>query len=237
MRTEPSPRKTSAKRRRRAPSVDSIYERILNAVMEHRLPPGTKLIEEKLAGVFEVSRTKIRQVLARLAHDGVATVYPNRGTFVASPTVEEARHVLEARRLVEPALIGRLADTHTREELRRLRDHVALESKARAANERRMIIRLSGEFHMLIAEMAGNPFLAKSLRELTTLTCLIIALYDSPTIPSCLHNEHDDIVDAVAAGDTKRATTLMVAHLNHVERALDMHVPASEEIDLEAVFA
>jgi DNA-binding GntR family transcriptional regulator len=218
MRTEPSPRKTSAKRRGRTPSVDSIYERILNAVMEHRLPPGTKLIEEKLAGVFDVSRTKIRQVLARLAHDGVATVYPNRGTFVASPTVEEARHVLEARRLVEPALIGRLADTHTKDELRRLRDHVALESKARAANERRMIIRLSGEFHMLIAEMAGNPFLAKSLRELTTLTCLIIALYDSPTVPACLHNEHDDIVDAVA-------------------RALDMHVPASEEIDLEAVFA
>jgi len=238
MSTELPPRgKTSAKRRTPAPSVEAIYERILNAVMEHRLPPGTKLIEEKLGAAFSVSRTKIRQVLGRLAHDGVATVYPNRGTFVSSPTVEEARHVLEARRLIEPALIRQFAEAGTKEQLARLREHVTLESKARAANERRSIIRLSGEFHMLIADMAGNPFLAKSLRELATLTCLIIALYDSPTVPACLHNEHEDIVDAVAAGDAKRAAALMVTHLNHVERALDMHVPVSEEIDLEAVFA
>jgi DNA-binding GntR family transcriptional regulator len=235
-REAPSPEITG-KRRAPAPSVEAMHERILNAVMEHRLPPGTKLIEEKLATAFHVSRTKVRQVLGRLAHDGVATVYPNRGTFVSSPTVEEARHVLEARRLIEPALIRQLADAGTKEQLGRLREHVTLESKARAANERRAIIRLSGEFHMLIADMAGNPYLAKSLRELATLTCLIIALYDSPTVPACLHNEHEDIVDAVAARDAKRAGTLMVTHLNHVERALDMHVPASAEIDLEAVFA
>jgi DNA-binding GntR family transcriptional regulator len=232
-------RSSGAGRKRRAPatSVESIYERILAAVMEHRLPPGTKLIEERLGAAFRVSRTKIRQVLGRLAHDGVVTVYPNRGTFVSSPTVEEARHVLDARRLIEPALIRQIATSATPRQIARLREHVSLESRARAANDRRTIIRLSGEFHILIADMAGNPYLAKPLRELASLTCLIIALYDSPTVPACLHNEHDDIVDAVAAKDAERAATLMVSHLGHVERALDMHVPASEEIDLEAVFA
>jgi len=129
MSAELAPHNARSKRRAPAPSVDSIYERILNAVMEHRLPPGTKLIEEKLAGVFSVSRTKIRQVLGRLAHDGVVTVYPNRGTFVSSPTVEEARHVLEARRLIEPALIRQFAEAGTKEQLGRLREHVALESR------------------------------------------------------------------------------------------------------------
>ena len=69
------------------PSVDEISERILQAIWEHRLPPGTKLVEEKLSEVFGVSRTKIRLALARLSHDSILTVEPNRGTFVSSPTV------------------------------------------------------------------------------------------------------------------------------------------------------
>jgi len=233
MSTEVSAPKTAAKRRTPAPSVDTIYERILNAVMEHRLPPGTKLIEEKLGAAFSVSRTKIRQVLGRLAHDGVVTVYPNRGTFIASPTVDEARHVLDARRLIEPAMIAQLAATASKEQLRRLREHVSLESRARAANERRTIIRLSGEFHMLVAEMAGNPFLAKPLRELATLTCLIIALYDKPSVPHCLDDEHVTILEALAAEDGKRVAALMVEHLNHVENGLDLTLSEAKPIDLE----
>src|SRR4051794_30098757 len=67
------------------PSVDTIHQRVLLAIIEHRLPPGTKLGEEKLGKVFGVSRTQIRQVLERLAHDSIVTVVPNRGAFVSSP--------------------------------------------------------------------------------------------------------------------------------------------------------
>ena len=66
-------------------------------------PRRTKLVEEKLASVFGVSRTKIRLALARLSHDGILTTEPNRGTFVSSPTIEQARQVFVARRLLEPA--------------------------------------------------------------------------------------------------------------------------------------
>ena len=205
--------------------------------MEHRLPPGTKLIEERLAEVFGVSRTKVRLALARLAHDNIVTIYPNRGTFVARPTVEEARHVFDARRLIEPVLARRIAATAMREQVVALRDRVAKESAARETNDRRTIIRLSGEFHIELAEVAGNPFVVRSVRELASLTCLIIALYDSPHAPACPHHEHGDIVDAIAKRDGERAARLMHAHLDHVERTLDLNAPAGDEIDLEAVFA
>ena len=136
-----------------AASVDAISDKILGAIWEHRLPPGTKLGEEKLATVFGVSRTKIRLALGKLSHDSILTVEPNRGTFVSSPTVAEARQVLNARRLVEAALMRDLCATIRREQLARLRKNIALESEARARNDRRAIIRLSGEFHTLIAEM------------------------------------------------------------------------------------
>jgi DNA-binding GntR family transcriptional regulator len=219
------------------PSVDRIHQRVLTAIVEHRLPPGTKLGEERLAKVFGVSRTQIRQVIERLAHDSIVTVVPNRGAFVSSPTVEEAHEVFAARRLIEPDLIRQTARTATPADIKRLRAHVDKEQAARHANDKRAIIRLSGEFHQLVADIAGNRFLAKTMRELETLTCLVIILYDAPNAPACPYHEHTDLVDAIEARDEKRAAAQMVEHLGHVESALNFQRSADGEIDFEAVFS
>lgn len=219
------------------PSVDTIHQRVLTAIVEHRLPPGTKLGEERLAKVFGVSRTQIRQVLERLSHDSIVTVVPNRGAFVSSPTVEEAREVFAARRLIEPDLVRQATVAAKRADIQRLRDHVAKESAARAANDKRAIVRLSGEFHQVIADIAGNRFLAKTMRELETLTCLVIILYDAPNMPSCPYHEHSDLVDVIEARDAERAASLMIEHLRHVEAALDFNRSDDHDIDFEAVFS
>jgi DNA-binding GntR family transcriptional regulator len=219
------------------PSVDTIHQRVLGAIVEHRLPPGTKLGEERLARVFGVSRTQVRQVIERLSHDRIVTVVPNRGAFVSSPTVEEAREVFAARRVIEPELIRQALRVANKDDIRRLRAHVAQESAARAANDKRAIVRLSGEFHQLIAEVAGNRYLAKTLRDLETLTCLVIILYDAPNMPACPYHEHSDLVDAIEARDEKRAAEHMVEHLQHVEASLHFERAPDGEIDFEAVFA
>ena len=213
---------------------DAIYERILAAIFDHRLPPGTKLGEDRLASIFGVSRARIRRVLPRLAHEGLVTLEPNRGAFVAKPTVAEARDVFQARRLIEPGIVENLmSQPELGATLAKLRRHVATESKARAAGDTRAIVRLSGEFHMLLADAAGNALLAKTMRELASLTCLIIALYDRPTVPSCLGEEHGEIVAAIASGERKRAAELMIHHLNHVEQNLDLTVVETAPIELE----
>jgi DNA-binding GntR family transcriptional regulator len=216
---------------------DVVYERILTALMEHRLTPGTKLVEEKLAGIFNVSRTRIREVLARLSHEGVVVIVPNRGAFVASPTVEEARAVFGARRLVEPALVRQLCERTHRDDISRLNEHVEREAAARLANDRRAIIRLSGEFHVLIAELLGNPVMTKLMRELASLTCLIIVLYDSPSVPSCPHHEHSDIIGAIAAGDAEAAIECMIGHLEHIEHVLRLSDSRGAEMDLKEIFS
>jgi DNA-binding GntR family transcriptional regulator len=247
MLTPRSKRVKSAPQRARAASrgarartpmtVDAIYDRVLGAIMAHQVPPGTKLVEERLASAFGVSRTKIRQALGRLAHDGIVTMYPNRGAFVASPSVEDAHHVFEARRLIEPALIRRLAEAAAPAQVRKLREHVVLEDRARSADDRRAIVQLTGEFHLLIAQMAGNPVLLRAMREIESMTALVIFLYEAPRALSCPHGEHDALVDAIEAGDGARAAKLMLAHLDHVEAGLDLSTPMPDEVDLEAVFA
>jgi DNA-binding GntR family transcriptional regulator len=230
--------KKNARHARRPLDEDAITERILAAILEHRLAPGTKLGEDRLAGIFGVSRARVRRVLPRLAHEGVVRLEPNRGAFVAQPTVNEAREVFEARRLIEPGIVERLVQ---RSDLRtitvRLRQHVAAERRARAAGDTRSIVRLSGEFHILLADLAGNALLAKTMRELASLTCLIIALYDKPSVPACLGEEHGELVDALGAGEGARAVKLMAQHLDHVEENLDLTVAEPGAADLESALA
>ena len=228
-RSRPAPRRAA-----KPPSEDAIHERVMAAIFEHRLPPGTKLGEDRLAGIFGVSRARIRQVLPRLARDGVVHLEPNRGAFVAKPTIQQARDVFEARRVVEPAIVQWLLQKPNRRALvTRLRQHVNAERRARAANDVRAIVRMSGEFHILLAEMAGNALLARTMRELATLTCLIIALYDKPSMPHCLGDEHAAIVNALAIGDGKRLSQLMIEHLNHVEEGLELSVSEDTPVDLQ----
>jgi DNA-binding GntR family transcriptional regulator len=232
-----SARKTpSLARLERENTHDEIYEKIYVAILEHRLHPGTKLVEERLAEIFGVSRARIREVLARLAHEQIVELFPQRGAYVAKPTIEQARDVFEARRLIEPAVLRRLIETLTPEKLARLRQHQELELDARRRDDKRAVIRLSGEFHSLAAELAGNSALARSMRELSVLTCLMIFLYDAPTTTSCRADEHSQIIDAIAKRDAPRAERLMLEHLEHIEGSMKLE-PATEEVDLAAIFS
>jgi len=134
-----------------------------------------------------------------------------------------------------PAVVRRLVDTLTPEKIQRLRQHVELEADARRRGDKRAVIRLSGEFHTLLAEMAGNSALARSMRELCMLTCLTIFLYDAPTAQSCRDDEHQMIIDAVAKRDRARAEKIMLDHLDHIESSLQLD-HSNGEADLEAIF-
>lgn len=235
MPTRPAHRGASQARLQRENAHDDIYEKIYTAILEHRLHPGTKLVEERLAEIFDVSRARIREVLARLAHEQIVDLIPQRGAYVAKPTIEQARDVFEARRLIEPAVLRRLVDTLTPEKLTRLRQHQELEVDARRRDDKRAVIRLSGEFHSLAAELAGNSALARSMRELSVLTCLMIFLYDAPTTTSCRADEHSQIIDAIARRDAARAEKLMLEHLEHIESSMKL-VGDMEEVDLAAIF-
>lgn len=224
-----------AQPRRSALSDDEIVERLLAAILEHRLPPGTKLGEDRLAETFDVSRTRIRQVLLRLAGEKVVTQIANRGAFVAEPTVEEARDVFDARAAIEPLLVARLADRATPADAARLRGHAAREQAAHVAGDLRMQIKLSGEFHNMLAGMAGNAVLAEMLRELVARSSLIIAVYGTQGGSDCAADEHLRLVDAVRRRDPAQAAQAMRDHLAHVQRTLDLRFRPSTEIDLRAV--
>jgi DNA-binding GntR family transcriptional regulator len=114
---------------------------------------------------------------------------------------------------------------------------VRQEGDARKQNDRPAIIRLSGEFHVLIAEMIGNEILLRMMRELAPLTCLVITLYDKPNAPACPHHEHSDLIDAIEAHDEAKAAASMLEHLQHIEATLNFDVVKDASPDIEAIFS
>lgn len=231
-------RQAARPREARALSNQEIHEKLQRAVFEHRLKPGTRLVEDHLADMSGSTRASIRQVLARLAHEGLVTLTPNRGARVASPTVQEAREVFAMRFMLEPAMVRQLAQQRIPGHASRLREHVMAEAAARARGDRPAIIRLSGEFHILLAELTGNRILMRSMRELCAQTCLVITLYDKPNTPACPYHEHEDVIEAIEQGDAEKAARFMTHHLSHIEQTLALDSPGDEAPDdLSDLFA
>ncbi len=212
-----------------------VYDAIYEAVIDHRLPPGTKLTEAAFAEIFGVSRTIVRQALIRLAHDNIVVLRPNRGAVVASPSVAETRDVFEARRTIESALIPSVIRAASKEDFNRLRALVKEEQRALERRDPRSYIRLSGDFHIRLAEIAGNAVLADFLTELVSRTSLIIAVYEMAGNPACAPDTHLDLIVEIARGDESQAIAEMIQHLNEIEGRLHL-VDKAKPIDLAEVF-
>ena len=84
-----------------AGSVQLAYERICSTIMDHTLPPGTRLIEHRLCEIFGLGRTRVRQVLQRLANERLVTLLPNRGAEVSKPSPQDALDIFDFLPLAE----------------------------------------------------------------------------------------------------------------------------------------
>ncbi len=215
---------------------EEIVERIFEAIIDQRLPPGAKLSEAALCEAFSVGRMRIRQSLLLLASREVVELLPNRGAFVASPSAEQAREVFEARLMIEPTVARLAAERATDDDLKKLEQHLRLEHEAHHGNKRRDAIRLSGQFHMLLAEIAGNAVVLRMVKELVTRTSLIIGIFGSPGVSNCRDEDHDEIFNAFSARDPDAATRLMSDHLRHIQEHLELNGPAEGTSDLVAIF-
>ncbi len=117
---QPTPYKGSGKLR----PEELIYQEMLGAILDRRLEPGMKLIEEDLAKTFSVSRARFRATFLQLAHDKLINLVPNRGAFISAPTIDEAIEVLSARRMTEDGVVRKIAAKMTPDRANQIREHL-----------------------------------------------------------------------------------------------------------------
>jgi DNA-binding GntR family transcriptional regulator len=207
-----------------------IVQALTHAIVEHRLQPGAKLAEQKLADHFGVSRTLVRQALLQLSQHQLVRLEPARGAFVAAPSVAEAKQVFAVRRMIESEMTRVLVRQITPAKIKALKDHIAQEKLAVQGNDASGRTELLGDFHVRMAELTGNEVLAQMLGQLISRCAIITLMYQSSHAAQHSSEEHVQIVKALAAKDETLAVQLLQAHLLHVEEnlAFDRPVPSSD---------
>ncbi|MCZ8252136.1 MAG: GntR family transcriptional regulator [Hylemonella sp.] len=206
-----------------------IYRAVFESVMSQRLKPGTKLPEAPLCELFKVSRSVVRKVLQKLAHDHIVQLRPNRGAIVAVPTREETRQIFEARRALEAAIVRLVTERATARDLKGLREQLRAEHEAMHRFDQPAWARLASAYHLRLAELSGNPILQRYLAEIVSRCSLIVAVHQPPGNAACEHDEHERIVDCIAKGDAEGAVKLMDQHLRELEEHLMLVSPGDEK--------
>jgi DNA-binding GntR family transcriptional regulator len=216
---------------------EDIVERIFEAVVEQRLPPGTKLSELALCEAFGVGRMRIRRALLLLSSREVVDLHANRGAYVASPTPKQAREVFEARMTMEPTIARLAVERATAADIESLSNHLKMEHAAHHEDSRNEAIRLSGQFHLLLAQIAANSVMLRMMKELVTRTSLIIGIFGAPSVANCRDDDHEQILHAFKARDGQAAARLMVEHLRAIEGSLELGSRHGGPIDLVDLFS
>ena len=198
---------------------------ILAAIRDFRMRPGARLIEREIALASGASRLSVRNALLRLADLGLVTLNRHRGATVAACTRSDAHATFEARHVVETAILRKLAASANDDTLERLLNFVDDERQAYAANRIIDARRLSREFHLLLAELAGNRELAAFLKTLIDKQPLLSWSSEAAQGCFCGNAAHAEIVAAIGRREAEVAVAVNDAHLEELERRL-----AAEEI-------
>ncbi|MFT4099807.1 MAG: GntR family transcriptional regulator [Burkholderiaceae bacterium] len=218
----------SARAPRSAVNVtDRIVEAVISAIIERRLMPGTRLVEQQIADVFQVSRTVVRQALNQLSRDRLVTLEPARGAVVSMPSIDEAKQVFQVRRLLEGGMVRTLAGQITDAQIAELRAHLRDERSAIARADVSGRTRLLADFHVVLARVLNNAVLADMIADLLSRSQLIALMYQSSLSAEHSQAQHVEIVDALERRDGRAAERLMEQHITSVERNLsfDPHNP------------
>ena len=201
--------------------ADAVYAELRRALLAREFEAGEPLTEHQLSRRFKVSRTPIREALAKLERDHLVRVVPKRGAFVRTMSHDEIRELYEIREALE-ALALRLAAPHLdRGELGGFEARFR-ELRARGTKVTYTELRpLGDEFHRHLLKRADNGRLLELLEQIreriqSVWTMSMLA----PRRVQGLIAEHLAIIDALKRGHVRGAERLMVTHVRRVRDAI-----------------
>lgn len=196
-------------------STDWIYEELRRTIFDGQFKPGDRLPMERLANRFGTSVTPVREALRMLLRDGLVTVEPHSGYFVARLSLREVDALLDVRAILEAAAAERAATRITSEQLEEL-EALSAQPDPTADNTERDLVR-GLRFHQLIAKASGNLELAKLANNVgDRLGLYIVERGEAVSVPFA----HARIVEALKARDPDAARVAALDEIRHIREVL-----------------
>ncbi|MGG3471040.1 GntR family transcriptional regulator [Neobacillus pocheonensis] len=213
-----------------------IYQILRSAIFNAELPPGTQLVESSLAEAFGVSRTPIRSVLSRLKYESLVRFIPNRGAFVYCPTPEEAEQIFFLRQILEPEAAYLAALQATPSDLEKMNFFLEQEKQFYQQNEPQLALQAIQSFHLAVIDACKNPYLIQYLREILSLTHIILIFYDVSDANNTQSNhQHRDLYEAIHQRDAILAKQLTKDHIPFIIGDIDFTKKQNHTLTIDQI--
>lgn len=199
------------------PAGAAIYAALREAIINAELEPGRQLSENELAAQLGVSRTPIREALARLRDDRLVEIVPQLGTFVSHISVDAVGDAQFMREALECSAVRLAADRAGEAEIAALRAIVARQQAARDARDLEGFVRLDDELHETLCDVSGHAVAWTVVQRINAHLKRIRRLsVPQPDYIGKMVAEHEEVVEAVARHDADAAEAALRHHLQMV---------------------
>jgi DNA-binding GntR family transcriptional regulator len=194
--------------------VDQVHAELLERIVAGELPPGSRLRQEALADELGVSRTPLREALARLVSEGLVEFVPNRGATVASRDFSDMEEAWRARLVIEPGAARLAAERREPAAIERM--GLSVVRQRSVADDVTASFALNRDFHLALVAASGNTHLLQ-FSELLWLSRIGVPIFarqarDRDQVLAWA-DDHAAIAEAVAAGSAARAERLTRDHI------------------------
>ncbi len=203
-------------------AAERAYNTLRAGIIEGVYAPGARVTEQEVAATAGVSRTPVREALRRLAAEGLLRFVPHQGAFVTSWSDQDAEDIFELRAMLEGYGARLAAAKATTEEARQLRSLAEAQSKEaieRSPGYLERIADLNSQFHRRLLQVAASARLQATLATISSAPLVLQTFrdYDGDDLSRSAHH-HLEIVEAIEAGDSNWAESVMHSHVMAARR-------------------
>lgn len=204
---------------RRELLADRAYAELRDRIVTLRIAPGEPIDEDVLGAELEMGRTPVREAIKRLALENLVTVFPRRGTFASEINITDLAYISDVRMMLEGHAAYRAAERITDGQRAELEGLLAELGRSQGSDDVEALMVLDARVHRFIYRCAGNPYMEETLGRYLNLSLRIwyLVLDRLPHLFARVH-EHDDLLQAIAAGDAARAQRVLGEHISTFER-------------------
>lgn len=218
---EPVPRQSTAA---------IIAERLRDAITRGAFRPGAQLGEVDLAAQLGVSRGPLREAMQRLVQEGLLRSERHRGLFVVELGIEDVHDIYAARLAVEQAAARMIMAGDRAAAVEALDAAQRALVEAAASGDSLRLADADQEFHAVLVRASGSPRLHRMAQTLLAETRMcLVALQATRPVPDQLVQEHQDLLDAVAAGDGEGLAALLAAHMADAVRRIEADLASGQD--------
>ncbi len=206
---------------RHLPAAEQVYRLLRHEIITCRIAPNEAISENRICGIFGVSRSPVRVAVTRLAEDGLIEIFPQRGTFVAPIKLKQLREAQFARTALEVALAEEAARHWTEQHSKEARLNLDQQKQHAKSGYSTSLFLDNEASHQLVARAAKLEGVWTTVQSVKTIWDRIGHLANRvPAHTLEIIAEHKVIVQALASKNPNSAAAAMKTHLRSVDHAI-----------------